>query len=200
MTVRLLTVDPVTLTRLGYRAAVADCADIALVGQAGTMAEATELVDVQVPDVVTIDMDLPGMELARSLRAASPQLGLIMTGPGHDQLVFESLEAGMSGYVPRTATVELLLSAVRHASVAPTSFTAPDLAGAIARRRLRSPLSPREQEIFEQLGTGASMAAIAGRLCLTESTVRTYLARLYEKLDVHSRADAIRVGARRMHG
>jgi DNA-binding NarL/FixJ family response regulator len=198
MTVRLLTVDPVTLTRLGYRAAVAGCPDITLVGQASTCTEAMELVATRSPDVVTIDMDPPGLDLARTLRAAQPQLGLIMTGPEQDQLVFQSLEAGMSGYVPRTGSVELLLSAVRHASVAPTSFTAPDLAAAISRRRLRSPLSPREQEIFEQLGTGDSMATIADRLRLTESTVRTYLARLYEKLDVHSRADAIRVGAQRL--
>src|SRR5262245_34239533 len=151
MTVRLLTVDPVTLTRLGYRAAVASCPDITLVGQAGTSTEAMDLVATRSPDVVTIDMDPLGLDLARALRAAQPQLGLIMTGPEKDQLVFQSLEAGMSGYVPRTASVELLMSAVRHASVAPTSFTAPDLAAAIARRRLRSPLSPRELEIFEQL-------------------------------------------------
>jgi DNA-binding NarL/FixJ family response regulator len=197
MTVRLLTVDPVTLTRLGYIAAVAGCPDITLIGQASTSTEAMELVATRTPDVVTIDMEAPGLDLARALRTAEPPLGIIMTGPEKDQLVFQSLEAGMSGYVPRTASVELLLSAVRHASVAPTSFTAPDLAAAISRRRLRSPLSPREQEIFEQLGTGASMATIADRLRLTESTVRTYLARLYEKLDVHSRADAIRVGAQR---
>jgi DNA-binding NarL/FixJ family response regulator len=197
MTVRLITVEPVTLTRLGYRAAVAGCPDITLVGQASTLEEAEDLVLTRNPDVVTIDIDLPGLDLAQRLRAQAPQLGLIITGPERDELVFQSLEAGMSGYVPRTGSVELLMSAVRHASVAPTSFTAPDLAAAIARRRLRSPLSPREQEIFDQLATGASMAAIAGRLRLTESTVRTYLARLYEKLDVHSRADAIRVGAQR---
>jgi len=190
-------VEPVTLTRLGYRAAVAGCPDINLVGQAATVEEAEDLVVTSEPDVVTIDIDLPGLDLAQRLRAQTPHLGLIITGPERDDLVFQSLEAGMSAYVPRTASTELLLSAVRHASVAPTSFTAPNLAAAIARRRLRSPLSPREQEIFDQLATGASMAAIADRLRLTESTVRTYLARVYEKLDVHSRADAIRVGAQR---
>lgn len=195
MTVRLVTAEPVTLTRLGYRAAVAGCPDITLIGQAGTVEEAEDLVAARDPDVVTIDMDLPGLDLARALRARRPHLGLIITGPEQDHLVLQSLEAGMSGYVPRTASVELLMSAVRHASVAPTSFSAPDLAAAISRRRLRSPLSPREQEIFDQLGTGASMAAIADRLRLTESTVRTYLARVYEKLDVHSRADALRVGS-----
>jgi DNA-binding NarL/FixJ family response regulator len=197
MTVRLITVEPVTLTRLGYLAAVAGCPDITLVAQASTREEAEEIVATRNPDVVTIDIDLPGLELAQHLRAQAPHLGLIITGPERDELVFQSLEAGMSGYVPRGASVELLMSAVRHASVAPTSFTAPDLAAAIARRRLRSPLSPREQEIFDQLATGASMATIADRLRLTESTVRTYLARVYEKLDVHSRADAIRVGVQR---
>jgi DNA-binding NarL/FixJ family response regulator len=195
MVVRLVTLDATTLSQLGYRLAVAECPDITLVGQAGNAAEGLALVADQRPDVVAIDLLLPGMEVARLLRADRPHLGIIMTGPRLDQPLYQCLEAGLSGYVPHTASVALLMSAVRHAAVAPTSFTAPDLAMALSRRRARSPLSPREQELFAELGTGASLAAIAGRLSLTESTVRTYLARLYEKLNVHTREDALRVGS-----
>jgi DNA-binding NarL/FixJ family response regulator len=194
MVVRLVTLDPTTLSQLGYRSAVADCPDIALVGQAGNAADGSALIAELRPDVVTVDLLLPGLELARRLRIDHPQLGLIVTGPALDQPLYQCLEAGLSGYVPNTAPVTLLMSAVRHAAVAPTSFTAPDLAVALSRRRASSPLSPREQELFSQLGTGASLAAIAGRLSLTESTVRTYLARLYEKLNVQTREDALRVG------
>jgi DNA-binding NarL/FixJ family response regulator len=194
MAVRLVTLDPTTLSQLGYRTAVAVCPDITLVGQAGNVVEGLALIADLVPDVVAMDLQLPGLEVARKLRADHPSLGVIMTGPCQDQPLDLCLEAGLSGYVPYTASVELLMSAVRHAAVAPTSFTAPDLALALSRRRVPSPLSPREQELFTQLSTGASLAAIAGRLSLTESTVRTYLARLYDKLDVRTREDALRVG------
>jgi DNA-binding NarL/FixJ family response regulator len=200
MTVRLVTVDAMTLSRLGLATAVAACPDIVLVGQAATVADGLALVAQQSPDVVTIDLNLPGLELARQLRAGHPQLGVIVIGPAEDQPVYQCLEAGLSGYVPHTASAELLLSAIRHAAVAPTSFTAPDLALALARRRAPSPLSPREQELFAQLSTGASLAAIAGRLSLTESTVRTYLARLYDKLNVNTREEALRVGLQRVSG
>lgn len=197
---RLVTLDATTLSQLGYRAAVAECADINLVGQAGNPADGLALVADCRPDVVTVDLQLPGLELACQLRESYPQLGIIVTGPAQDRPLYQCLEAGLSGYVPHNATVKLLMSAVRHAAVAPTSFTAPDLAMALSRRRVPIPLSPREQELFDQLGTGASVAAIAGRLSLTESTVRTYLARMYEKLNVHNREEALRVGHQRVSG
>ncbi len=200
MIVRLVTVDAMTLSQLGLRTAAAGCPDIALLGQATTAAEGLAMVAERQPDVVTIDLCLPGLELARQLRAGYPQLGVIVIGPAQDQPLYQCLEAGLSGYVPHSASVELLLSAIRHAAVAPTSFTAPDLALALARRRTSPPLSPREQELFAQLSTGASLAAIAGRLSLTESTVRTYLARLYDKLNVTSREEALRVGLQRVSG
>jgi len=198
--VRLVTLDATTLSQLGYRSAAADCADISLVGQAGNPAEGLALVAECRPDVVTIDLQLPGFELACQLRASYPLLGIIMTGPAQDKPLYQSLEAGLSGYVPHNASIRLLMSAVRHAAVAPTSFTAPDLAVALSRRRLPVALSPREQELFDQLGTGASVAAIAEKLGLTESTVRTYLARVYEKLNVHNREEALRVGHQRING
>lgn len=202
MTVRLVTVDSVTLVRLGYAAAVAAYPDVTLVGQATSTEEAVELVTALDPHVVTIDAALTdalghsGLELAAKLRAERPTLGLVLTGPTDDDLIFKALEAGLSAYLPRTAPVELLMSAVRHAAVAPASFTAPNLAAALARRRARSAaLSPREEEILRHLNTGASLASIAGRLKLTESTVRTYVARLYDKLGVNTRAQALQVAA-----
>lgn len=187
MTVRLITADTATLSSLGYAAAVASCADIELVAQASDADEALALVAANVPDVVAIDVDLFGLELAVDLRARYPQLGILLTGPTSDDLVIKSLEAGLSGYLPRSAPVEVIMSAVRHAAVIPTSFTSPEMAGVLARRKHHIALSPREQEVFQQLNAGASLASIARRLHLTESTVRTYVARAYGKLEMHSR-------------
>jgi len=199
MSVRLVTVDAVTLARLGYAAAVSAYPDISLVGQATTPDEAVELVNTLEPNVVAVDTHLPegdGVQLAVKLRAEHPHLGIVLTGPAEDDYIFRALEAGLSAFLPRTATVELLMSAVRHAAVAPASFTAPNLASALARRRARAAaLSPREEEILRHLNTGSSLASIASQLKLTESTVRTYVARLYDKLGVHNRAQALIVAA-----
>jgi DNA-binding NarL/FixJ family response regulator len=199
MSVRLVTVDAVTLVRLGYAAAVSAYPDIALVGQATSPDEALEMVSTLEPNVVTVDTQLTdgdGVQLAVKLRSELPHLGIVLTGPAEDELIFRALEAGLSAFLPRTATVELLMSAVRHAAVAPASFTAPNLAAALARRRARAAaLSPREEEILRFLNTGSSLASIAGQLRLTESTVRTYVARLYDKLGVHNRAQALIVAA-----
>ena len=201
MAVRLITADAVTLSRLGYRMAVQANADLTLAGQANTVAEALALTAECGPDVVVIDVALPdgdkpngehGFELARGLRAEHSQMGLLLTGPDNHDLVLDSLAAGLSGYLSRSAPVEVLISAIRHAAVAPTSFTSPDLAAALIRRRHRHVLSPREQEVLQYLHKGESLTAIARRLRVTESTVRTYVARVYSKLDVHSRAEAIR--------
>jgi DNA-binding NarL/FixJ family response regulator len=206
MAVRLITADAVTLSRLGYRTAVEACADLTLAGQANTVGETIALAGECEPDVVVIDVALPdadgtgdhGFELACSLRATHPQMGLLLTGPGNHDLVLNSLAAGLSGYLSRSAQVQVLISAIRHAAVAPTSFTSPDLASALVRRRHRHVLSPREQEVLQYLHKGESLSAIARRLRVTESTVRTYVARVYRKLDVHSRTEAIRThpGAR----
>jgi DNA-binding NarL/FixJ family response regulator len=198
--VKLITVDPVTLVRLGYSAACANYPDIDLVGQAATGEETVDLVADLEPHVVTIDASIPGqggLQLAVELRTQRPQLGLVLTGPAEDGLLLQALQAGLSAYLPRTAPVELLMSAVRHAAVAPASFTAPNLAEAMARRRTRSTaLSPREEQILQQLHNGGSLAAIAVRMRLTESTVRTYVARLYDKLGVHNRTQALQAAAR----
>jgi len=201
MVVRLLTADSVTLSLLGYRMAVQTNDDLTLAGQATTVAAAITLTAECRPDVVVIDVALPdggspngehGFELARTLRAGRPQLGVLLTGPDNHDLVLDSLAAGLSGYLSRSAPVEVLISAIRHAAVAPTSFTSPDLAAALIKRRHRNVLSPREQEVLQYLHKGESLTAIARQLRVTESTVRTYVARVYSKLDVHTRAEAIR--------
>lgn len=200
MAVRLITADAVTLSRLGVRAAVQGIEDLELVGQAGTVGEAVALVAEGGPDVVVIDVALPeadskgerGFEFARALRAEHPRLGLLLTGPESHDLVLDSLAAGLSAYLSRSAPVEMLISAIRHAAVSPNSFTSPDLAAALIKRRSRGVLSPREQEVLQYLHKGDSLPVIARRLRVTESTVRTYVTRVYSKLDARSRAEAIR--------
>jgi len=189
------------MAQIGYAAAFGSSPDIRIVGQAASAAQARRLVQTLSPDVLLLDAALPGadpLSLGAEMRADAPHMGLILVGPSDDQMIFRALAEQFSAYLPRTGDVNLFVSAVRHAAAAPTAFTAPDLAAALAARRAASAaLSAREQEVLRHLRGGLSNAAIAERMELTESTVRTYIARLYDKLGVRSRTEALTAAGER---
>jgi DNA-binding NarL/FixJ family response regulator len=150
------------------------------------------------PDVVTIDVALPdrdGLLLAAELRDRYADLGIVMLASRQeDDVLFRALETGVSAFVAKTAPLEEVLCAIRHAAVAPSSFTASGLALAVTRRRTtqaRLVLSPRETEVLRLLHDGLSVPAIALQMFISQSTTKTYVARLYEKLGATSRAQAL---------
>jgi len=198
--IRLAVIDDATLVRVGFQAALSGDPHIALVATATNAAEARELVARVEPDVVAMDAWLPdgdGLSLGAELRAQRPGLGVVLLARLDDDLVFRALEAGLSAVVPRHSSVDRLIAAVRHAAVSPTSFTAPDLIGTLSRRRGRlATLSPRELEVLRRLEDGLSVTAIAQALRVTESTVRTYVARLCHKLGATDRAEILVLAAR----
>jgi DNA-binding NarL/FixJ family response regulator len=196
--IRLAIVDGHTLTRYGLREVIALHHDIEIVAECGSAADATDMVGLAHPDVVTIDATLPdgdGMRLARDFRDRHADLGIVMlTSRGEDDLLFRALETGASAFVAKTAPVEEVLAAIRHAAVAASSFTASGLAVAIARRRTtheRLALSPRESEVLRLLRDGMSVPAIALAMFISQSTAKTYIARLYDKLGAANRTQAL---------
>ncbi|HEY6276042.1 MAG TPA: response regulator transcription factor [Streptosporangiaceae bacterium] len=198
MSIRLAIVDGHTLTRYGLRELAGQHPDIEVVAECGSVAEAQRVVAAIRPEVVTVDVTLPdgdGLRLARDLRDRYAELGIVMlTSKGEDDVLFRALETGVSAFVAKTAPVEEVLAAIRHASVAATSFTASGLAVAIARRRAvreRLALSPRETEVLRLLRDGLSIPAISLRMFISQSTTKTYVARLYEKLGAANRAQAL---------
>jgi DNA-binding NarL/FixJ family response regulator len=198
MSIRLAIVDGHTLTRLGLRELTTMHTDIEIVGETASASVAPTMVATASPDVVTVAVSLPdgnGLVLSRELRDSYPGLGIvILTGFGDDNVLFRALEAGASAYVPKTAPVEEVLGAIRHAAVAPSSFTASGLASAVARRHAvadRLALSQRETEVLRLLQQGLSIPAIAGLLYISQSTTKTYVARLYEKLGAANRSQAL---------
>jgi len=111
-----------------------------------------------------------------------------------DPLLYRALDAGLSAYVTKSAPVNLVLSATRHAAVAPTSFTTPGLAAALARRQHQGGLlSRRERQVLALMRDGISLPAIAMQLHVSEATVKTYVSRLYSKLRVNNRSQALMV-------
>lgn len=196
--IRLAVVDCQTLTRHGLRDLAAQNSDLEIVGECNTAAEAPAMLAMANPDVVTIDVNLPdadGLQLAREFRDRYANLGIvILTMENEDDVLFRALEQGMSAFVPKTAPVDEILGAIRHAAVAAASFTASGLAMAVARRRsvpAKLLLSPREMEVLKLLHEGRSIPLIAQELFISVSTAKTYVSRLYEKLGAANRAQAL---------
>jgi DNA-binding NarL/FixJ family response regulator len=205
MPIRLAIVDGHTLTRYGLRELILQYSDIEIVAECTSAGEASRVVGDVWPDVVTIDVALPdsdGLQLAREFRDRHAGLGIvILTSKGEDDVLFRALETGASAFVAKTAPVDEVISAIRHAAVAANSFTASGLAVAIARRRSaqeRLALSPREAEVLGLLRDGLSIPAISMAMFISQSTTKTYVARLYEKLGAANRSQALMTAVR--HG
>ena len=195
-------VDDHDLIRQGLSRAFERQADFAVVGQAGSVAEAIALAEKLGPDVVVTDVRLPdgtGLDVVRALRADRPEVGLVvLTMYAGDEQLFAALEAGASAFVAKDAPADDVVAAARHALVAPRSFTAANLADAMRRRMEPSGprLSPREQEVLALLAEGLGVAAIAKRIYVSESTAKTHISKIYEKLGAANRAQAIMAGIR----
>lgn len=198
MHIRLAVVDGHTLIRYGLRELAEQHPEIEIVAECCSMADAWKAIHAVQPDVVTADITLPdgdGLHLARQLRDLRSDLGIVLLASwAEDDVMFRAMEAGVSAFVAKTAPLEELLAAIRHAAVAASSFTASGLAAALSRRRAaqdRSALSSREREVLHLLREGMSIPAIAVAMFISPSTAKTYVARLYKKLGAANRAQAL---------
>jgi DNA-binding NarL/FixJ family response regulator len=198
----VLLVDDHELIRHGLVRAFERTPDFTVAGEAGCVSDGVALAGELRPDVVVTDVRLPdgtGLDLVRKLRADHPELGIVvLTMYAGDEQLFGALEAGASAFVSKDSPSDDVVAAARHASVSPRSFAAADLADAM-RRRL-SPtgpqLSPREFEVLGLLADGFGVAAIARQLFVSESTAKTHISKIYEKLGAANRAQAISIAMR----
>lgn len=202
MGISVLLVDDHALIRQGLRRAFEQTTDLVVVAEAASLAEALALERAHNPDVAVVDVNLGdgnGIEFVKTMRARRPEMGLVvLTMYDGDEHVFASLEAGASAFVLKGAPSEDVVSAARQAASAPTAFTAQDLAGAM-RRRMQAPqvtLTPRETEILQLLGKGSSVAQIAGQLYISQSTAKTHMSKLYDKLGAANRTQAVMAAVR----
>jgi DNA-binding NarL/FixJ family response regulator len=198
----VLLVDDHELIRQGLARAFERAEDFTVVGEAGSVGEAMDLADSLSPDIVVTDVRLPdgtGLDLVRHLRQVSEEMGIVvLTMYAGDEQLFGALEAGASAFVAKDSPSDDVVAAARHASVSPRSFTAADLAEAM-RRRLNPTgpqLSSREAEVLRLLAEGLGVAAIARQLYVSESTAKTHISKIYEKLGAANRAQAIMIAIR----
>lgn len=197
MSTTVLLVDDHQLIRDGLRKAFERSADFDVVGEADCVAAGLKLAETSHPQVVVTDVRMPdgtGLDLASALRVEWPEIGIVvLTMYAGDETLFAALESGASAFVSKDAPSDDVVAAARHAAVSPRSFTAKDLASAMQRKMTRTgpQLSPRESEILALLAEGLGVTPIARRLFISESTAKTHISKIYEKLGAANRAQAI---------
>lgn len=203
MSTSVLLVDDHELIRHGLAMAFARDAGFAVVGEAATIAEAQQMIGSLQPDVAIVDLRLPdgsGLDLVRTLRKESNDLGLVvLTMYAGDEQIFAAMDAGASAFVGKDAPSGEVIAAARHAAVSPRSFTCAGLPEAMMRRLSSTTprLSDRERQVLVLLSDGLGVATIAANLYISESTAKTHIAKVYEKLGAGNRAQAL-VAAMRM--
>jgi DNA-binding NarL/FixJ family response regulator len=193
----VLLVDDHDLIRQGLARAFERDPDFRVVGQAGSVDEGLSLARQHQPSVVVTDVRLPdgtGLDLVRSLRSQDKSIGLVvLTMYAGDEQLFAAMEAGASAFVAKDAPADDVVAAARHAQVSPGTFASANLADAMRRRMAPTgpQLSPRETEVLKLLSDGLGVAAIARTLFVSESTAKTHISKIYEKLGAGNRAQAI---------
>ncbi|MCX6395855.1 MAG: response regulator transcription factor [Propionibacteriales bacterium] len=203
MSTSVLLVDDHELIRHGLAMAFAREAGFTVVGEAATIADAQTMISTLQPDVAVVDLRLPdgsGLDLVRSLRKERNDLGLVvLTMYAGDEQIFAAMDAGASAFVGKDSPSGEVIAAARHAAVAPRSFTCAGLPEAMMRRLSSSTprLSDRERQVLDLLADGLGVATIAANLYISESTAKTHIAKVYEKLGAGNRAQAL-VSAMRM--
>lgn len=210
--IRVVVVDDHPIVREGIRLMLATSDDLALVGDAADGAAALQTIEDLQPDVVLLDMRLPGMsglEVLEFLRKTWPQIAvLILTTYNEDELIVRGFQTGASGYLLKEGSLETLFHAIRAASRGEVVMQPEIMARVLAHTTspageeapanppiapLPSPLTltKREQEVLAGVACGERSKEIAKRLGITERTVRAYLTNIYTKLNADSRASAV---------
>lgn len=204
--IKVLIVDDHLLVRSGLEAVLVLFDDIDLVAQAGTGAEAVEICVRTKPDVVLMDLVMPGMngvEATRRILDSCPETHVVaLTSFSDEELIEETLRAGAIGYLMKNVTADELAAAIR-AAKAGRSTLASEAADALVRavtqpRTAGGDLTARELEVLTLMCDGLTNGEIADRLVVSLSTVKTHVSSIISKLGASSRTEAVAAAVR--HG
>ncbi|MEU3980737.1 response regulator transcription factor [Streptomyces sp. NPDC026672] len=205
MTIRVLLADDQPLVRAALRMVATDTADVQVVGEAADGAEAVRLTGELAPDVVVMDIRMPGMDGIEATRLIATGAGsarvVVLTTFDEDDHVYGALRAGASGFLVKDMALDDIFSAVRVVA-AGDALIAPSVTRRLIQEFAHRPPTPpprrridgitdREHEVLTLVGTGLSNTEIADRLSISVATAKTYLTRLLAKLDARDRVQLV---------
>jgi DNA-binding NarL/FixJ family response regulator len=204
VTIRVLVADDQSMVRAGFRMLLAGEDDIDVVAEASNGLEAVEKAERFHPDVILMDIRMPeldGLEATRLILATDNGARiLVLTTFDLDEYVYEALRAGASGFVLKDDPPEQLLAAVRVVAGG-DALLSPTVTKRVIRQFTRTPrpappraladLSEREQEVFRLITRGLSNAEIGKELFISETTVKTHITHILQKLDLRDRVQAV---------
>jgi len=208
MTIRIAIADDHLIIRQGIRMILETEDEFELVGEAGDGAEILNVCAKMHPDVVLMDLRMPGMDgltAIEKLNVSNPEIAVvILTTFNEDELMMRGLQAGARGYLLKDTNRETLFDSIRAAARGET-LLAPDILRRLIRRvesptaanEKVTPLTDREEEVLKAVAQGERSKEVAFRLGITERTVKAHLASIYNKLGVDSRAAAIAIAAQK---
>jgi DNA-binding NarL/FixJ family response regulator len=201
--VRVLIADDQPLARAGFRSVLEATGAIQVVGEAESGEQAVEMARRRDPDVVLMDVRMPGMDGIEATRRMPQQKVLILTTFGMDDYIIEALRAGASGFLLKDAPVDELVRAVRTVAAGDAQLSpavTKRLLDQVARRLPAAvhrdsgavaQLTEREREVLRLMAAGMSNAEIAAALILSEPTVKTHVSSVLQKLRLRDRVQAV---------
>ena len=197
---RVLLVDDHALLRTGVANIINHEPDLRVIAEAGNGIEAIEAWDQHHPDVTLLDLRMPlmeGVEVVRVIRERDPAARVIvLTTYDTDDEISRALKAGAKAYVLKDIAADALVGCIRDV-LAGKTYLAPAAAAKLAEGVTRVQLTPRELATLTLLADGKANKEIASELDISERTVKTHLAHLFEKLGATSRTEAVKVATRR---
>ena len=210
MTIRLLLVDDHAVVRSGLKMLLENERDVEIVGEASSASEAMEAAARLKPNVILMDIGLPdlsGIDATREIKKRTADVSIVaLTIHEDEEYFFKMLEAGASGYVPKRAAPEELITAIRAAATGQV-YLYPSLAKLLVRdfldggrapgEQTSSDLTDREQEVLTYLAEGASNEEIASSLVISPKTVARHRENIMRKLNLHSRSELVRYAIRK---
>jgi len=210
MSTRLLLVDDHAVVRSGLRMLLENEQDVEIIGEAASAKEAIEAATHLKPTVILMDIGLPdlsGIDATREIKKRFPDISIVaLTIHEDEEYFFKMLEAGATGYVPKRAAPEELLTAIRAAANGQV-YLYPSLAKLLVRDYLNggqsssqeaaSDLTDREQQVLTYVAEGAGNEEIAAALVISPKTVARHRENIMRKLNLHSRSELVRYAIRK---
>ena len=194
MSTSVLVIDDHPLVRDGVKKSLTS-AGFNCVGEAGSLKEASAMIALHNPDVITVDINLPdgsGLEIIHWARENSPTIAIVVLTLDDDlDLVSAASQSGAQAFISKSESAEHLVSAIKSVIAQPSLFISRHTLALLGREKFQHLLSPRERMVLTHLEGELSLAEIAAAMFISHATVKTHCATIYRKLDTQSRRGAV---------